>query len=288
MLEKPTCRWDITGKKEMKKSICTIIIIFCTALTFQMQAQDIILPKQGDPISAYNLEISNNYYFYTLDENAESPVLRIAKDSVLMIRKADGSVLSGDKTVSSKKTNTNYPIIKDEDIHGSLIAEGNKVFIPTNSDLPYERAGQERLKEQVEEWGYWTVVNDLEQAHFVLQFVTSTQGLDASFMIIRPRKYYREKPIIKENVQNLIYNFKRPIGIVVNAVSPSNEEISSNKRASELMFKQLYRALSDPSSSEFNQFHANNHLKEVLEADAKTNNYHSMVYTLVFPQWIRL
>ena len=66
-------------KKILFMAICLSFGVFHT------QAQDVIIPKQGNPITVYNLEVTSNFYIYTLDENSESTMLRIAKDSVLMV-----------------------------------------------------------------------------------------------------------------------------------------------------------------------------------------------------------
>jgi hypothetical protein len=253
----------------MKKKVFMVI---CFALgLLSMQAQDVILPKRGNPITAYNLGVGETYYFYTLDENDESTVLRIAKDSVLMVRKADGSVLTNENVsksaASSKKTD--FPIIKDEDIHGSLIAEGNKVFIPTNSSLEYEQAGQKELKRLVEEWGYWTVVEDLEQAHFVLQFITSTSSRDFSVLAIRPRKYYRNLPYISGGEWQMAYN--KQMGILA-VFCWSSESPDDNKRAAMKMYTPLKKAITDSDSKEAYLFF-DKAMNKALDADSKNNNF---------------
>lgn len=270
----------------MRKVLFTLV--FCLwAGMYQIQAQDLIIPKHGEPIKAYNIEISDKYYFYTKGENNETELMRIAKDSVLMVRKADGSVLENNNTTINKLKNSSYekevkdyPIIKDEDIHGSLIAEGNKVFIPTNSSAEYVRAGQEVLKELVTKSGYWTVVDDLEQAHFVLQFGTSTSGRDFSFIAIRPRKYYRGYPDINVSLNALAYSYNKykQLGIM-GVLSWSNESIDDNKIVARSMFNQMYAGITNKESA----FYTNKRLVKVLDADAKSNNYaNDMGYCVYF------
>lgn len=252
-------------KKILFMAICLSFGVFHT------QAQDVIIPKQGNPITVYNLEVTSNFYIYTLDENSESTMLRIAKDSVLMVRKADGSVLSTEKAatnVSSNK-NTDYPIIKDEDIHGSLIAKGNKVFIPTDSPLSYERAGQKELKKLVEKWGYWTVVEDVEQAHFVLQFTTVTTGYDFSILGIRPRKYYRDLPLPTGSMQKVLFNKKYGIGAIG---CYSNDSDNANIVLANRMCGLFTKIVTEPDSNIGKQFYTKR-MKKVIDADAKSNNF---------------
>lgn len=56
-------------------------------------AQDLIVPKQGDPIKSWNLEISDKYVFYTTQADENSQIQRIEKDNILMIRHADGTTV---------------------------------------------------------------------------------------------------------------------------------------------------------------------------------------------------
>ena len=121
----------------MKRLLPTLFLL-ALAVT-QLHAQDLIIPKQGNPITAYNVEAGAKFFFYTTEPSEDSPTLKIAKDSVLMVRKVDGSVLAPSPEVSAaapapKNTpaQSNFPEIKEEDIHGSLIAKGNCVYIPTD------------------------------------------------------------------------------------------------------------------------------------------------------------
>ena len=178
-----------------------MILLTVIAAVVPVEAQDLIVPKHGDPITAYNLDAGSKFYFYTMTPAEDGETLRIAKDSVLMIRRADGSVLAPSPELSAAapaKTDipvqNNFPEIKEEDIHGSLIAKGNCVYIPTDGQSESERVGQTQLKKRIQEWNYWNVVDRLEQAHFVLQYVIQSEGKDYCQVLIRPRKYYLARP----------------------------------------------------------------------------------------------
>ena len=225
-----------------------LIIILLAFFIIQSSAQDLIIPKKGNPITAYNIDVSSKYIFYQSEASEKSPILRIAIDDVLMVRKDDGTVLemkdrSNDVKENTEMQNNNgipantssFPVIREVDIHGNLIAKGNCVYVPTDSPYDYERAGQEKLKEIMKEWNYWTVVDKPSQAHFILQFTTQTKGKDISFIIVRPRKYYASHPL-------LIYkwstgkwtNASNSVGITMNWAH-SNEDVSDNIRIASLM-----------------------------------------------------
>lgn len=221
------------------------LMCLLTIVTIQIHAQDLIVPKQGNPITAYNLEVSDNYYFYTTEASEDAAISRIAKDSVLVVRRADGSVLQSTSMETKKVLETstepeeisNYPEIKDEDIHGNIITKGNCVFIPTDSHHEAERAGQVQLKKRVKEWGYWTVVDKPEQAHFILQYWLNATGRDCSALVIRHRGYYMVEPIIQKNTKKGII----PVGYRIS--NDENPEINISN--ANILFNHLKSMLTD-------------------------------------------
>lgn len=173
-------------------------------LSGQIFAQDVILPKQGNPITAYELVVSDAYIFYQTSLDSTAQTARIAKDDILMIRKADGSVIDLTKSTSAVATQPEtevvqedrFPIVNIDNYHGYLLQKGNCVYIPTDSPYDYERAGQEKLKELVQKDGYWQVVDTEEQAHFVLMFYTNLSGRDYSYGVFRTRLEYKNQKVV--------------------------------------------------------------------------------------------
>lgn len=230
----------------MKKTLLTTILLLAIAL---VQAQDIILPKHGNPITAYNLGENNKFLLYTAEPNEDADILRIAKDSVLMVRRADGTVMDLNAATAPAATQhpaateptTDYPEIAEEDIHGSLITKGNKVYIPTDSRNEAERVAQEYIKEKVQKWGYWIVVDKIEQAHFVLQYVIESKGYDFAYLVIRSREYYNRARKITPGYQ------RSNIGGQVIGYRPTDDsDINSNISCANIFFNHLKGMLSDP------------------------------------------
>lgn len=263
----------------MKHILLTIAILLLA--TISMTAQDLIVPKHGNPITAYNTDAGGSFIYYTVESDANAALQRIAKDSVLMVRKADGTVMdfaaasttSQSTPVAVEKLKTEYPVINETDIHGSLIAQGNKVFIPTNSYNESERAGQEKLKELISEWDYWTVVNKPEQAHFVLQYVVTSIGEDYSWLLVRPRKYYNSKPYIERFGQN--------IGVLVCARRTDDSDPQRNLMNADIFFNHLKGMLSDTDYEQkvtlkykrASESFKDKHSTKCLDADNKSNDY---------------
>lgn len=255
----------------MKKFLSFSFLLFFATTTF---AQDLIVPKEGNPINAFNVEESESYLYYTKGNDASSQILRIAKSDVLMVRRANGSVMSLDNQkeniVDGTEQQADFPIINENDIHGLLIAEGNCVYIPTDSPYDYEQAGQQKVKEMVKNWGYWTVVNKPEQAHFVLQFTTQTSGNDFSILIIRPRKYYAAFPKVKrDGFWGVWKEGKKNIGVTVNFMK-ANEDPAENVKNAVVMvehMKKLITKTEDEESKRFYKYHS-----MALDADAESND----------------
>ena len=265
----------------MKHIILTTVTILLA--TVSLMAQDLIVPKKGNPITVYNVDAGGTFIYYTLEQDANSALSRIAKDSVLMIRKADGSVMDFTATqptasapatpTAVEKPKVDYPVIDEVDIHGSLIEKGNKVFIPTNSFNESERAGQERLKERIQEWDYWVVVDQPEQAHFVLQYVVTSIGEDFAWLFVRPRKYYNSKPYFERLGSN--------IGVLMCARRTDDSNPSVNLTNAEIFFNHIKGVLSDPDyekkvTRRYRQ--ASETIKgkgaqKYLNADYKSNDY---------------
>lgn len=257
----------------IKKTVILVTVLLGMTNAF---AQDLIVPQKGEPINAYNLEQSVDYLFFTKENSADSPILRIAKTDVLMVRKADGSVLSLNSQIANnasdngKESQSDFPIINESDIHGSLIEQGNCVYIPTDSPFDYEQAGQQKVKEMVTQWGYWKVVNKPEQAHFILQFTTQTSGSDVSILIIRPRKYYAQCPtVVRDGIWGGWKQGKKSVGVTVNWRN-ANENPSENRKNAVIMvehMKKLIAETNDKESKNFYKYHS-----KALDADAVSND----------------
>ena len=73
--------------KEMRK----VLMILMALSALDISAQDLIVTDDGESLKAYNVEVSSSAVFYQLSEGADAEILRMPKEKVLIIRKADGS-----------------------------------------------------------------------------------------------------------------------------------------------------------------------------------------------------
>lgn len=72
---------------------------------FVANAQDLIVKQDGETIKAYRTDIGNTAVYYRLEDNEESPLLRISKSDVLIIKMQDGTKIVMDEAESMTKIN---------------------------------------------------------------------------------------------------------------------------------------------------------------------------------------
>ena len=69
--------------------------------------------------------------------------------------------------------------IDTADIHGFVLDKGCSVYVPLDSEIPYEVAGAKRLRQLIAEGGFWRVANSPSEAHCILRYMVETKGTDA-------------------------------------------------------------------------------------------------------------
>lgn len=78
----------------MKKLLLILLVFFFGSIPSKAVEPDIIVTQEGESLKVYNLELSSNSVFYTKEETTNAPVEKINKSSVLLIKKADGTILN--------------------------------------------------------------------------------------------------------------------------------------------------------------------------------------------------
>ena len=69
-----------------------LFLLFLCA-TYMVQAQDVIITKEGDALKVYKLEVASETVFYQTSEADNAPIQRMAKADILMIKFKDGRKL---------------------------------------------------------------------------------------------------------------------------------------------------------------------------------------------------
>ena len=162
---------------EMRNILFTVM----AALSLAISAQDIIVTNDGTSIKAYNLDIGEQAVFYTLTQDPDANVLRIARKDVLIIKKQDGQkiVFNTEDVAEVKENNASaaMPAVDISQYHGFLLTKGNAVYVEAGA-TEYERAGGNRLRELLAKDGFWQVAASEEQAHFIIKYIVHLEGQD--------------------------------------------------------------------------------------------------------------
>lgn len=72
----------------------SLMLILCLFQAAELKAQDKIITNDDKIIVGYNLEIGKNAVFYTDSEDANSDLHRVSISDIMIIKKADGSVIN--------------------------------------------------------------------------------------------------------------------------------------------------------------------------------------------------
>lgn len=86
--------------KRMLLLLTTILLAFSYA-----NAQDIIVKRDGTILNVYNLEESDNYYFYTLESSEDAAIQKINKNDVFSVKK-DGEISTSQQIETKAKDNS--------------------------------------------------------------------------------------------------------------------------------------------------------------------------------------
>jgi len=179
------------------------LLLLLSLLSVAVLAQDKIVTHHDEVINGFVVEISETSVFYSTDSVNEN-LKRIAKEDILMILKADGTVINlaeaapATPVAEVAEQPDRFPIVDLSQYHGYLLQKGNCVYIPTDSKKDYERAGQEVFNNRTAEIGYWKVVDKPEQAHFVMIYLVSLSGRDHANICFKTRDAYaKNKEMIR-------------------------------------------------------------------------------------------
>lgn len=120
-------------------------------------------------------------------------------DSFFTMSNTSNTITSPDSRINS----SNY-----ENYKGFLLARGNNVYV-RGGEYNYEQAAVQELIKQIMIDGYWNVVYDIRQAHFVLEYYVDLEGKDRAYLRITTPK------------GDISHKYMG---------QPSNESVSSNRR----------------------------------------------------------
>lgn len=76
----------------MEKRLYSILSILIMSLSIKASEPDMLVTQKGETLNVYNLDLtSSEYIYYTLSDDVNSPITKILKEDVLIIKKSDGT-----------------------------------------------------------------------------------------------------------------------------------------------------------------------------------------------------
>lgn len=155
-----------------------IILLFLTisATVANVFSQDLIQFKNGRTLWVEDATQHNEQIFAT--KNDKHVVYDIS-EIVLLEFLEDGLVYFD--------TSNNILYVDPSSVSSPVYALNHRVYIPFSSTKIAQRSGSIRLRELVEESGWWKVVNSPLEADFILKYVFSDKGKDHAYIQIEDR-----------------------------------------------------------------------------------------------------
>jgi hypothetical protein len=143
------------------KKIYAIVVAF-PSLVF---SQDLIKKVDGNIIETKIIEISNSEVKYKKFNNLSGPLFVIEKKDVSEIKYENGEVDKLRKT--NLEIDAEYSELEKNNIE-SLFSKNRKAFLVKTDDANEDAL--KYFKNSLENWGYWTLVENESEADFVIVF----------------------------------------------------------------------------------------------------------------------
>lgn len=112
----------------MNKRIIPFIGFIFSAIVAYGTEPDILVTQSGESLKVYNLEVSANSVFYSLSDADNAPVEKISKNNVLIIKKADGTILNLNNNASNPNNNQATESVKNPYEHETVTYEAKTDF----------------------------------------------------------------------------------------------------------------------------------------------------------------
>lgn len=138
--------------------------------------QDLIQLKDGKTLWANNTLTTDSYIEITLGNNSRQ---QYPLKDIVLVEYLEGGLTYYDSSF--------LKIIDEQTIKAPYFKEGDNVYIPFSSTRVAQRCGSIRLRELVQHYGYWNVVNSPLEAHFILEYVFNDNGADHAYLLLTSR-----------------------------------------------------------------------------------------------------
>ncbi len=146
----------------MKKLFLIITLVISINYCY---SQDSIVLATNEIIISKVIEVSTLEIKYKRLDNLNGPIYSVLKSEVLKIRYENGTFDVFNKNIVTLDEQLLRTSITNPNV---LTKKGNKVFI----EIPdaASRAGERYFIDALNEWGYWKIVTNKNEAHFIIVF----------------------------------------------------------------------------------------------------------------------
>lgn len=156
----------------MKKLLFTLA--FCL-IGYALIAQDLIKPINGKSFFTEIQSVENGIVKYQIGVSK----MTMPTADVVLIEFSEGGVQYFHPEALHE--------IDPNSIMQPVQQRGHKVYIPFSSKNLAQRSGALKLRELIREGGFWEVVDCKEEAHFILEFEYTEEGLDGGVVKVKDR-----------------------------------------------------------------------------------------------------
>lgn len=175
------------------------LLLFLIPLS--VSAQDKIKDTDGNVLDVKIIEVNDDNIKYKMSSYLDGPTHTMAKSKISEIVYANGTT---DKfnPLNSVRSEA-YRKLEKENI-SEIFKKGNKVYVTKELEVPADAV--EFVKDNLKEWGYWTVVDTPEEADFQIRYFFKELGMarrSASISLLtrnniefKSSKKYTEGPAI--------------------------------------------------------------------------------------------
>ncbi len=109
----------------MNNLVKTFVFLFFVFSSLFIKAQDLIVTNEGDTFKVFRIDVGKDAVYYQLEDNEESPILKIKKTDVLIIKLQDGTVVNlrdAENTSTNNNSETGITFLQEPVADPSVIA----------------------------------------------------------------------------------------------------------------------------------------------------------------------
>ena len=163
-----------------------LFLILLSIATNTVHAQDLITKTNGSDIKAKVLEVTQTEIKYKRYESPQGPIYTISKSDALMIRYKDGTkdIFKNDENVKPKVSSiVEAPLEKAPKVEVRPLTDystrGAKVFVSSD-----DNASVVHCKSAFKKWGYWQIVDNVEDADIIANVIITQKALAFESIIV--------------------------------------------------------------------------------------------------------